>query len=81
MTRFYADGRPAEIGGQPVRYDAGGRAHVLAVDHVEVVARGPLDLRALQDIEALSRVEPTTDAGLREALSDIYEIARKRLDG
>lgn len=28
MTKFYADGRPAQEGGKPVRYDAGGRAHV-----------------------------------------------------
>lgn len=34
MTKFYADGRPAEEGGKPVRYDAGGRAHVVGGDGV-----------------------------------------------
>jgi hypothetical protein len=32
MTKFYADGRPADEGGRPVRYDAGGRAHVVGGD-------------------------------------------------
>lgn len=27
MSKFYADGRPAENGGRQVKYDAGGRAH------------------------------------------------------
>jgi hypothetical protein len=27
MSKFYADGRPAESGGRQVKYDAGGRPH------------------------------------------------------
>jgi hypothetical protein len=84
MTTYYADGRPAQVGGQQVRYDAGGRPHAVANPPahraVRLLASGGLDLRALEEIEALSKQEPTSDAHAAEILQSIYDKAHDRLE-
>jgi len=62
MTKYFADGRPAEVCGRAVRYDAGGRAHV--VDQLSPAEQN--FRRAL--IEAAS--EPTENLEAAEAILD-----------
>lgn len=80
MTTYYADGRPASVGGQPVRYDAGGRAHVSKGEvDMGLRSRKKSDLVALDLIEGLAKTVPDTLGEAQVILEKVYEIARSRM--
>lgn len=62
MTKYFADGRPADFCGRALRYDAGGRAHV--VDPQEENCER--FLQALIDADS----EPTENLEAAEAILD-----------
>lgn len=78
MTRYYADGRPADCGGKAIRYDAGGRAHLVdRYGEVEVLKAERREVALGGDPEAIFRQalidadsEPMENLEAAEAILD-----------
>lgn len=71
MTNFYADGRPAEEGGKPLRYDAGGRPHTVGGNGGDpLLVASTADVRRQLDSCRLDRVF------LRQTIETVLETAK-----
>ena len=72
MTKYFADGRPAEVCGRAVRYDAGGRAHVVdQLSPAEQNFRRALIEAASEPTENLEAAEAILDPLLKASQADV----------